>query len=121
MVKINEVNGNTCDIKYGVPQYTSELGPILFILYNNKMCDTNIDGSVVTCTDDTCLLFSHKSWDGVYDKFQLSTNNLTDINLYLDKEKPVFLQFFFLSYNTITIRDCGNNRNCNPPLQYKII
>jgi len=28
-------------------------------------CDINFDGTIVTYTDDTCLLFSHKTWDGV--------------------------------------------------------
>ena len=93
LVKINEVNGNTCVIKSGVLQ-GSVLGPILFIIYINDICEVNIDGSIITYADDTCLLFSHKTWDGVYEKahqgFRQINNRLKDRNLILNVEKNCF-------------------------------
>lgn len=41
------------------------MGPIIFIIYINEICDINYDWSIVTYADDTSHLFSHKSWDGV--------------------------------------------------------
>lgn len=51
---------NTYDISQG-----SVLGPILFILRINEICDTNIEGSIVTYANDTYFPFSHNLWKGV--------------------------------------------------------
>jgi len=67
-VKINKLNGNSCVIKYDVPQ-DRILEPILFILYNIiEIYDASIDGSIVPYADDTCLFFSQSYWmeNGVY-------------------------------------------------------
>lgn len=119
-VKINEVNGNTYGIKSGVPQ-GSVLGPILFIIYINEICDINFDGSIVTYADDTCLLFSHKSWDGVYEKacrgFNQIINILNNRNLSLNVDKTVFMPFSInktdCNFNTIAVHGCVNNKICN--------
>jgi hypothetical protein len=50
-------NGEELSIKCGVPQ-GSVLGPLLFILYINSICDLKIDGQITTYVNDTCLLFS---------------------------------------------------------------
>jgi len=67
IVKTNGVNGNMCEINYGLPR-GSLLGTILFILYINEICDINIEGSIVTYANDACLHFSHNTWEGVYEK-----------------------------------------------------
>jgi len=73
------------------------LGPILFILYINEFCDLNIEGSIVTYADDTCLLFSHNTWEGVYEKsvtgFRKILKTLKERNLSLNIEKTVFIPF----------------------------
>lgn len=78
------------EIKYGVPQ-GSVLGPILFILYVNAICDVTFEGSIVTYADDTWLLFSHNTWEGVYEKsitdFRKVLQILKDRNLSLNIEK----------------------------------
>jgi len=67
LVQINDSKGDEMNIQCEVPQ-GSVLGPILFILYINSICDLKIDGQIVTYADDTCLLFSGDSWDEVRSK-----------------------------------------------------
>lgn len=88
------MNGSTYEIKNGVPQ-GSVLGPILFIIYVNDICNISFDGSIVTYADDTCLLFSYKTWDGVYEKacrgFNQIVNILNNGNVSLNIDKTVFM------------------------------
>jgi len=70
----------------------------LFILYINTICDSNTGGLVVTYADDTCLLFSGKSWETVKEKtiiglnkvFQESNNKKLTLNI----KKTNFMTFY---------------------------
>lgn len=109
-----------CEIKYGVLQGTA-LGPILFILYIIEICDVKIKGSIVTCADDTCLLFSHNTWEGVYEKsitgFRKVLQILKERNLSLNIEKTVLIPFSnnnsVSTVISMSIHACSNNKDCN--------
>lgn len=49
--------GEDMNVNCGVPQSTV-MGPLLFILFINYICDMKIDGQIMTYVNDTCLLFS---------------------------------------------------------------
>jgi len=59
LVSVNNELSSKEKIDCGVPQ-GSVLGPFLFILYINTICDLNTGGLVVTYADDTCLFFFGK-------------------------------------------------------------
>jgi len=74
MVKLNDVKSNASFIIYDVPQ-SSVLGSTLFILYINAVSDLNINGKMVTYTDDTDLLFLDKSRVSVHLKAMKGLNS----------------------------------------------
>lgn len=67
MVNINSIVDDKKSVVCGVPQ-GSGLGPILYILYINNVCNTKIDGQAVTYADNTCLLFSDTTWKSAHEK-----------------------------------------------------
>jgi len=122
VVSINGVHSVEGEINYGVPQ-GSVLGPILFILYINKICNLCIDGQVITYADDTWLLFSGKLWEDVHHKTTVGVNTvfkeLNNNKLTLNIRKSVFITSSiystYIPFDDIIIHSC-NTRDLNSKL-----
>jgi len=120
MIRINGITGQVGSIEYGVPQ-GSVLGSILFLLYINEVSDLIIDGLVVSYADDTCLLFTDKTWTGVHHKATVELNNIYRIlcyrNLALNENKSMFMTFSiykrFQTLNHIKIHRCNDSKSCS--------
>ena len=97
-VKINNTLSYPRTLEYGVPQGTV-LGPILFLVYINDLCNLQICGKLISYADDTALIFSGKSFKdakinaekGLRTVYEWLNNNMLTLNL----DKTVFISFSF--------------------------
>lgn len=75
-VKIGEIVSTEEPVTYGVPQ-GSILGPSLFLIYINGLCNLSLDkGKVFTFADDSALLFNGDSWNDVFELAQKGVNRV---------------------------------------------
>jgi Reverse transcriptase (RNA-dependent DNA polymerase) len=94
-----EINGTLSKpryIEFGVPQGTV-LGPLLFLIYINELCNLKIEGEILSFADDTVLLFADKTWDKVHEVAEnelRKVKNWFDNNLLtLNKDKTMYITF----------------------------
>lgn len=96
-VKIGDTISGISKISYGVPQ-GSVLGPTLFLIYVNDLCNMKLENcSIFTYADDTALIFHANSWlqvqqmaeSGVHHVSNWLTKNLLTLNV----RKTKFITF----------------------------
>lgn len=95
--RVGELTSSEIPVLYGVPQ-GSILGPTLFLVYINDMCDLVLKGGkIVAFADDTALIFRSTTWQETYEAAQLGFNQvtqwLTSNKLTLNINKTTLMKF----------------------------
>ncbi|KAJ8737040.1 hypothetical protein PYW07_000311 [Mythimna separata] len=96
-VKIQEHYSRDAPVTFGVPQ-GSVLGPTLFLIYVNQLCDLKLgNGNIIAFADDTVLTFSGDSWHDTFNSAQKGLNTvlqwLKTHTLTLNTDKTKILTF----------------------------
>lgn len=116
-VKINSEYSDERTITYGIPQGTV-LGPLLFQIYINDMLNLRTSGQIIAYADDTVLIFSDDTWDGVKTKAEMGLNKIKhwlDANLLtLNNSKTKFLTFSLTAAGQSNIKKIKFHNCINP-------
>lgn len=113
-VQMDRVRSDPRAVKIGVPQGTV-LGPTLFLLYINDLLALNTVGKILSYADDTAVVYSGDTWDGlrrtVEDDMQNIVSWFNKNRLTLNHNKTTFLSFSSYpreTFSTLRIK-CGQD------------
>lgn len=123
MVRVGPYTSNEAEVSYGVPQ-GSVLGPTLFLVYVNDLCNMKInDAKVFSYADDTAVVFTGKSWDEVKTRTELGLAEIASwLNsnlLTLNTNKTNYICFSIIDRTQpkgqyiVKVHVCGNTTNAN--------
>lgn len=121
----NVISSDLKNTSFGVPQ-GSILGPTLFLIYINDLCNLRMDNcKIISYADDTALLFSAKTIEEVYEfaqqGFNVVNNWLQHHLLTLNADKTNFIRFSMRRTNTAPTNNKLYAHNCKDPVNNQCI
>lgn len=123
--------GDELTINYGVCQGTT-LGPALFNIYINDLCDMIIRGKIFVFADDTAILCEGDTWADVFRKATIEIARikewLNDNLLTLNTDKTKYITFSAQvngqpsNIYTLKLHDCDNwtDSDCDCPILERV-
>lgn len=120
-VKINQHVSSETVIEFGVPQGTV-LGPILYLIYANDLCNLPINGRIISYADDTVLLVHADTWERALQNAEVELGlvikclNQNLLTLNIDKTK--FLTFALTgtvkpNNQSLRLHNYSQNQSCD--------
>lgn len=122
-VKVGPYYSNDEEINYGVPQ-GSVLGPTLFLIYVNELCNSQLNhGKIFSYADDTALIFHSHTWEDVKliaeEGLSKMSNWLKDNLLTLNTNQTNYLTFSITNQTqppidlSLKVHKCNDNLSNN--------
>jgi len=116
-VKLSESYSGEKSCDYGIPQ-GSNLAPLLFIIYINKIFNIALKTRLYGYADDLLLIASHREWKMALEMLQLDFNKITkwmhDMDLVMNGEKTVMINIH-LRNKKINYEPIIKYHNCSCP------
>lgn len=101
-VRIGDVISGPKIVQSGVPQGTV-LGPVLFNVYINHLCDLDVGGKLIAYADDTVIIYHEKTWHLTKERLKsgfIKIKNFFDsFKLTLNVKKSNYIAFSITSAN----------------------
>jgi len=129
IVRLNNFESDSLIIKKGVPQ-GSILGPLLFIIFINDLCNLPLFGKIITYADDTVLIYSGKTKILLNEMIKSDLDKIKNWflanDLVINSDKTKYINFNLMPdhANDLVIKYhilCQEtDSNCNCPLISKV-